>query len=148
MLSALVAPLACCTNSINNLSYAQLTKIGERTRFQAMHVSLIMQHLGAGDINGSHDCLVSLGSYLFPGKVSPTPANCLWLAGINVYVPAEAIRIVLTIVQRKEEISTELTVLENRSPCGSPTLRNKVLSKCHADKKTEDYHDPHWMDGQ
>ena len=46
--------------------------MGEMTCFQAMHVSLIMQHLGAGDINGSHDCLVSLGSYLFLGKVSPT----------------------------------------------------------------------------
>ena len=84
--------------------------MGEKTCFQAMHVSLIMQHLGAGDINGSNDCLVSLGSYLFPGKVSPTPANCLWLAGINVYVPAEMIRIVLTIAQRKEEIPTKLTV--------------------------------------
>ena len=103
--------------------------MGEMTCFQAMHVSLIMQHRGAGDINGSNVCLVSLGSYLFPGKVSPTPANCLWLAGINVYVPAEVISIVLTIVSRKEEISTELTVPENSSPCGSPTLRNKGAIK-------------------
>ena len=136
--SALTAPLACCTNSINNLSYSQLTKIGEKNCFQAMHVPPIMQYLRVSDINGGNGYLVLHGSYLFQVKIFPTPANCLWLAGNNVYVPAGAIRIVLKIVQRKEEPSTELAVQENRSPCGSPTLTNKKLSKCHADKKLSD----------
>ena len=84
--------------------------MGEMTCFQAMHVSLIMQHLGAGDINGSNDCLsVTRLLSLFRESLS-YPANCLWLAGINVYVPVEMIRIVLTIAQRKEEISKKLTV--------------------------------------
>ncbi len=55
-----------------------------------MHVSVIMQHLGVGDINDSTGCLVLSGSYLLHVKVFPTSANCLWLAGINVYVPAES----------------------------------------------------------
>ena len=105
---AFTAPLACCINSINNLSYSQLTKIGEKNCFQAMHVPLIMQYPRVSDINDSNGYLMLHGSYLFQVKVFPTPANCLWLAGINVYVLAEAIRIVLTIVQRKEEISTKL----------------------------------------
>ena len=90
VLFALTTPLACCTNSINNLSYAQLTKIGKKTYFQAMHVSLIMQHLGVSDINDSKGCPVLSGSYLLHVKVFSTPANCLWLAGIIVYVPAES----------------------------------------------------------
>ena len=66
--------------------------------FQAMHVVLSMQHLGKGDADARITYSASTKFHPLRVEVFPTPANYLELAGINVYVPVNAIRIAITIM--------------------------------------------------
>ena len=131
VLSALTAPLACFTNLLHNHFHSQLTKIGKKICFQAMHVVLSMQHLGKGDANARRTYSALTKFHPLRVKVFPTPANYLELAGINVYVPATAIRIAITKVQRKKDDSMKLlTVRDKKNLLGNPTLKSEMLSTC------------------